>query len=90
MFCLTACIYVLQVFFDMYAHLYLCTVYMYFASYLRNRKEQNDQFELITSSCTWNYQGSYSNQHCYIIKRVKKKSAPVSDLKSKNCLNDPM
>ena len=49
MFCLTACIYVLQVFFDMYAHLYLCTVYMYFAPYLRNRKEQNDQFELITS-----------------------------------------
>ena len=40
---------------------------------------ENDQF----TSCTWNYQGSYSNQHYYIIKRVKK-SAPVSDLKSNN------
>ena len=28
---------------------------------------ENDQF---SSSCTWNYQGSYSNQHCYNIKRV--------------------
>ena len=30
---------------------------------------ENDQF---TSSCTWNYQGSCSNQHGYIIKRVYK------------------
>ena len=43
---------------------------------------ENDQF---TSSCTWNYQGSYSNQHDYIIKKKEfKKSAAVSDLKSKN------
>ena len=42
---------------------------------------ENDQF---TSSCTWKYQGSYSNQHGYIIKKKFEKSAPVSDLKSNN------
>ena len=58
------------IFFDMYAYLYLCTVYMYFACYWRNKKRaiicitENEQF---TSSCKWNYQGSYSNQHCYSV-----------------------
>ena len=33
---------------------------------------ENDPF---TSSCTLIYQGSYSNQHCYIIKRVKNEYA---------------
>ena len=42
---------------------------------------ENDQF---TSSCTWEYQGSYSNQNGYIITKKFKKSAPVSDLKSNN------
>ena len=72
MFCLTVCIYVLQVFFfDMYAYLYLSTVYNVVRVLLEEKKAicitENDQF---TFSCTWSYKGSYSNQHDYIIKRV--------------------
>ena len=73
-------------FFDMYAYLYLLTVYYVVRFLLEERNRaicfiESDQF---TSSCTWKYQGSYSNQHGYIIKKKFKKSAPVSDLKSNN------
>ena len=71
MFCLTVCIYVLQVFF-----LYVCLLIFIYCIYvvrflLEERKRaicfiESDQF---TSSCTWKYQGSYSNQHGYIIKK---------------------
>ena len=71
MFCLTVCICVLHVFFfDMYAYLYLYVVRFL----LEEQKRaicitETDQF---TSSCTWNYYGSYSNQHDIIITRVLK------------------
>ena len=69
----------------MYAYLYLFNVYYLVRFLLEERKRaicfiESDQF---TSSCTWKYQGSYSNQHGYIIKKIKK-SAPVSALKSNN------
>ena len=87
MFYLTVCIYELQYFFDMSALKLLLIYCIYVLRFLLDERKraicftQNDQF---TSSCSWKYQGSYSNQHGYIIKKKIKKSALVSDLKSNN------
>ena len=59
--------------FDMYAYLYYCIYVVRFLLEERKRAicfTENDQF---TSSCTWNYQGSHSNQHGYIIKKSLKR-----------------
>ena len=38
---------------------------------IRGKNHKHYRSDQFTSSGTWNYQGSYSNQHCCIIKRVK-------------------
>ena len=76
MFCLTVCTYVLQVFFSICMLTYIYLLFICSSLLIGGTKKsyffftENDHF---TSSCTWKYQGSYNNQHGYIIKRSLKR-----------------
>ena len=44
----------------------ICTLLL-----IRGKNHKHYRSDQLPSSGTWNYQGSYSNQHCCIIKQVK-------------------